>query len=181
MSEQKIGAQLDALGLTADIEDGYRITEATVHLTAEGEGGSTWHSVARVSRQAPESLPVPSPVEVRVVTVVREGQEVTGEQRARVNRWLEANGIDPKRVALRDITVESKVRGGREGRHLIGFTEFYQDETGYKVLDEKKRIPEAVTYQRWVRQTVPLEPDPTWVGWPEARRQEKQAQQEREA
>ena len=166
MTEQKIGAQLDAIGLTADIQDGYRVAEATVHLTAEAEDGSTWRSVTYASNLTPERLPVPSPVEVRLVTVVREGQDISGEQRERVNRWLTANGIDPGRVALKDIVVESKIRGDRESQGLIGFTEFYQDETGHKVVNEKDRS-RALTYERWVRQTVELEPDPTWGGWSE--------------
>lgn len=180
MTEQKIGAQLDAIGLTADLEDGYRVAEATVHLTAEAEDGTTWRSVTYASSLTPERLPVPSPVEVQLVTVVREGQDISGEQRERINRWLTANEIDPKRVALKGIVIESKIRGDREGQHLIGFTEFYQDETGHKVVNEKDRS-RALTYQRWVRQSVPLEPDPTWIGWPEVHRQQEQARKEREA
>lgn len=173
MTEQKIGAQLDEIGLVADIEDGCSVTAATVHLTAEAEDGTSWHSVVHASRRTPERLPVPSPVEVRLVTVLAETQEITEEQRERIDRWLRANGIDPKRVARKDIVVESKVRGDREGRHLIGFTEFYHDEEGGRVTDQRT-LSGAFTYQRWVRQSVPLEPDPAWPGWAEIRRQEQE-------
>ncbi|WP_331764843.1 hypothetical protein [Streptomyces sp. NBC_01238] len=171
MTEQKIGAQLDALGLTADIEDGHRITEATVELTTEAEDGSNfcWQASARFPPPNPGATPVPSPVERRVVTVFSEGQEPSDEQRQRIKRWLAANGIDPKRVALKTITVECNVRGQSENAHIIGFSEFYVDETGSKVIDEKT-LRDAAMYQRWVRQIVPLEPDPNWGGWTEQER-----------
>lgn len=111
-------------------------------------------------------VPVPSPVERRIITVVDEGQDISGEQRERVTRWLAANGVDPKRVALKRITLECNVRGQHENAHIIGFTELYEDETGHRVIDEKTQNS-AVMYERWVRQTVPLEPDPTWIGWKE--------------
>lgn len=168
MTEQKIGAQLDALGLTADIEDGHRIAEATVEITTESADGlgGYWHAVARYPRPEHGATPVPSPVERRVVTVFREGQELSDEQGERIKRWLAANGLDPKRVARKTITVECNVRGESENAHIIGFTEFYVDETGSKVIDEKT-LQDAAMYQRWVRQIVPLEPDPNWGGWSE--------------
>ncbi|MFD7615766.1 hypothetical protein [Streptomyces sp. NPDC059802] len=119
-----------------------------------------------IESSEPGAMPVPNPVERRIVTVLRGGQDISEEQRLRVARWLEANGIDPKRVAREQITIESQVRGDRESGHLIGFTEYYVNADGHKVINEKTHDG-AVTYERWVRQTVPLEPDPAWGGWSE--------------
>ena len=110
-------------------------------------------------------LPVPSPIERRIVTVTKDDQEVTDEQRERINRWLRANQIDPTRVSARNgITVECSVRGPREARHVIGFTEFYVDKDGHKVSNPRN-LREVLTYERWVDQVVPLEADPDWPGW----------------
>ncbi|MFB6665951.1 hypothetical protein [Streptomyces parvus] len=110
-------------------------------------------------------LPVPSPIERRIVTVVKGGQEITGEQRERINRWLRANEINPARVAAHSgITVECNVRGPHEVRHVIGFTEFYVDQDGHKVLNPRN-LHDAMTDERWVDQVVPLEADPNWSGW----------------
>jgi hypothetical protein len=109
--------------------------------------------------------PVPSPVERRIVTVVRGNQELSEEQRLRITRWLEANQIEPKRVSAHEpITIECKVRGDSESFHVIGFTEYYVDSEGNKVFNEKTRN-EALTYERWVAQVAELEPDPSWEGW----------------
>ncbi|MCA1220256.1 hypothetical protein [Streptomyces sp. 8L] len=105
----------------------------------------------------------PNPVALHVVTVVAEGQEIVEEQRARLADWLEANGIDPKRVSQRGpITVETRMHEGQLiGQGLIGFQEYYLDGDGHKELNEK--TVEPFTYERWVRQQVPLGPDPAWV------------------
>jgi hypothetical protein len=178
MTEQKIGAQLDALGFTVDIEDGHHITEAKIELRTEAADGSTWSAIARHPRPVPGETPVPSPVERRIVTVVADRQELSEEQQARVMRWLEANGLDPKRVARRAITIECNVRGREESAHVIGFSEFYVDNDGRKVIDEKTLL-DAFTYERWVRQIVQLEPDPSWRGW-DAHRSVQQALKEEE-
>lgn len=166
MTEQKIGAQLDELGLTAELEEGHRIVEAKVELTTEPGPHSEWGYLSAVVAQAPRrDTPVPHPVERRIVTVIGEGQEISEEQRERVGRWLTANGIDPKRVTRQGIRIESNVRGDRDGSHIIGFTEYYETADGHRIANEKTKN-EALTYERWVRQTVELEPDPTWEGWP---------------
>lgn len=122
-----------------------------------GPPGSAWPQYER--------RPVPCPVELRIVTVVSADQEISEEQRQRVAVWLEDNGIQPNRVATgRPVTVESQIRGDQESNPIIGFTEYYEDENGSRVLNEKTR-DEALTYQRWVRQRVPLGPDPNWEGW----------------
>lgn len=107
---------------------------------------------------------VPHPVERRIVRVMAEDQDLTEEQRRRVVAWLEANGIDHKRVARKAITVECNVHGDREANHIICFREFYETPDGHRVINEKTRT-EALTFERWVRQTVPLDPDPSWEGW----------------
>ncbi|WP_392892350.1 hypothetical protein [Streptomyces sp. LN699] len=59
MTEQKIGAQLDELGLTVDLEDGDRVTEAVVTITTtlEDYGGHMRHKPVHVP--TPELKPVP--------------------------------------------------------------------------------------------------------------------------
>jgi hypothetical protein len=113
---------------------------------------------------AAASPPVPHPAELRTVTVVSEGQEVSEEQRKRVADWLEANGVDHRRVCLGPITIESKLYGDQVGREIIGFREFYETANGQRVINERT-LKEALTYERWVEQKVPLEPDPAWNGW----------------
>ncbi|MEU9947101.1 hypothetical protein [Streptomyces sp. NPDC047939] len=124
----------------------------------------------------PGSVPVPHPVERRVVTVVSDGQRISEEQRERVASWLQANGIDPDRVVRGRITVECQVRGSEEARHLIWFSEYYTDSEGNKVINERT-LDEALTYERWVAQKVPLSNDPTWPGWDEHRARLKGGQQ----
>lgn len=164
-----IGEQLDALGMDCDLEPGHRVLEATVTLvTGDGERGR-WHREPIIlPKREPGATPVPHPVECRIITVVEDHQEISEEQRARVATWLEANGIDPSRVALGRITVESKLYAGKPGWQIIGFTEYYETPDGHRVVDQRNRKG-ALTYQRWVEQSVPLEPDPAWEGW-DARR-----------
>lgn len=108
--------------------------------------------------------PAPFPVETRIVTVVKDGDALSPEQRERLCKWLRANGIDPARVAHFPITVESRIRGAEDTNHVIGFTEYYLDEEGHKVIN-MKTLDGVMTYQRWVQQQVPIEPDPQWEGW----------------
>lgn len=125
---------------------------------------------------------VPHPVERRIVQVVTEGQELSEAQKSRVRDWLEANGVDPKRVARKDVVVECNVRGDRENRHIIGFHEYYETPDGHRVMNEKT-FDGALTFQRWVAQTVPLDADPEWEGWDayhariDARKRQEEAQQ----
>lgn len=180
---ESIGQQLDALGLTLDVPDGHLVKEATVHLVTGQDGyGVEIHRPVRLPRQEPGSTPVPHPVERRIVTVVAEGQEISSEQRERVTTWLQANGIDPRRVALGAITVECTMRGDQPGRQIIGFTEYYENPDGQREMNWKTQEG-ALTFQRWVIQQVPIEPDPTWQGWPtwHAEMASQRAERERQA
>lgn len=116
---------------------------------------------------------VPHPVVQHIVTVVKEGQEISGEQRSRTNAWLTANGIDPATVALAEISVQYSMRGTEKGRSLIQFTQYVSEGDGRRVFDW--RTKSALTVQRLVEQQVELEPDPTWEGW-DAWRTEMNAQ-----
>lgn len=162
MTEQKIGSQLDGLGLTVAAGTGSRVVEAVVTLTTEiSEDGGLWHHPPQHLPVEPGSIPVPHPVEDRVVTVVRSHQSLSPEQLERIRTWLKANDIDPDLVSKEGpVTVECRVRDGREGRHLIGFTEYYVDSSGHRVVNEKLRIPTVLTLQRWVKQVVPIAPEP---------------------
>ncbi len=165
MSEKTIGAQLDDLGLSMDLPPGEQVIEATVTLVTGREGySSERHHPMRVPAEQPGSMPVPHPVERRIVTVVKAGQAVSDEQRARIVQWLQANGIDPSRVARGAITVECNMRGDRPGRQIIGFTEYYEGPQGHREMNWQT-LDGALTYQRWVEQTVPIAPDPQWTGW----------------
>lgn len=159
-----IGQQLDDLGLTAALPAGHRVVEATVSLVTEQDGCGEIHRPISLPREEPGSTPVPHPAERRIVTVVADGQQISDEQRERVAAWLTANGIDPRRVAPGGITIECKVHGDRVGRQIIGFTEYYVNPDGHREMNWKTRNG-ALTYERWVEQTVPIEPDPTWKGW----------------
>lgn len=165
MTEKTIGEQLDDLGLSADLPPGERVVEATVTLVTGREGyGVEHHRPIHLPPQTPGVIPVPHPVEWRIITVVSEGQQISKEQRARIVAWLRANGIDPRRVALGAITIECKMRGERPGRQIIGFTEYYEDADGHREMN-CKTLDGPLTYQRWVEQKVPIEPDPAWNGW----------------
>lgn len=165
MVEKTIGAQLDDLGLSADIPPGDRVLEATVTLLTGQDGQyAEQHEPITLPRTEPGAIPVPHPVERRIVTVVAATQRISAEQRARVVAWLKANGIDPRRVTGGPITVECNMHGDRPGRQVIGFTEYYEDAEGHREMNWKT-LDGALTYQRWVEQRVPIEPDPTWNGW----------------
>jgi hypothetical protein len=165
VTEKTIGTQLDDLGLSAEIAAGEHVIEATVTLvTARGDAAAEQHHPITLPRPEPGAVPVPHPVERRITTVVSAGQKISEEQRARVVAWLEANGIDPHRVTQGPITIECHMRGERPGRQVIGFTEYYEDTEGHREMNWKT-LDGALTYQRWVEQTVLLEPDPTWTGW----------------
>jgi hypothetical protein len=106
----------------------------------------------------------PAPVAKQIVTVVKEGQVLTDEQRDRIAAWLKANGINPKQVTQGQITVTYGVYGSKAGRKSITFEQYY-DEGGCRLFDPVTR--EAAKFQRHVEQTVELDPDPAWVGWDE--------------
>lgn len=161
-----IGQQLDALGLAVDLAPGERVLEATVTLVTGGDGAAEQHRPIRLPRQEPGSVPVPDPVERRIVTVVAEGQQISQEQRQRVVAWLTANGIDPHLVATgAAITIECRMHGDQVGRQIIGYTEYYKNASGQREMNWKTRDG-ALTLERWVEQKVPLDPDPAWKGWP---------------
>ncbi|MFD8777527.1 hypothetical protein [Streptomyces sp. NPDC059916] len=105
---------------------------------------------------------VPYPVVRHIVTVVEEGQTLTPEQRERVVAWLRANGADPAVVTLDTITLEYKMFGTKPGRQFIGFQQYYT-EGGSRV--HAAITDGAVKFQRYVEQSVELEPDPAWQGW----------------
>ncbi|MFJ6069053.1 hypothetical protein ACIQHU_39190 [Streptomyces tendae] len=185
MSEARlsIGQQLDDLGLALAVPVGHRVHEATVQLvTSPEEYAHVVHRPIKLPLQEPGSVPVPHPVERCVITVVAEGQRISPEQHERVKTWLRANGIDPAKVAFGDITVEYKMRGDQPGRQVIGFTEFYENPDGQREMNWKTQ-ESALTFQRWVVQQVPIEPDPTWQGWPKwhAEMAAKRAEHERQA
>ncbi|MFD9721010.1 hypothetical protein [Streptomyces sp. NPDC059076] len=115
-------------------------------------------------RQDAPGKPVPQPAEQHIFTVVEDNQPISGEQRARINRWLRANGRDPGKVALKKITMEYTVRNGRTYGHAIEFAEFYETSEGRRVADPRcGRECHVLTYRRVVPQKTPLEPDPMWL------------------
>lgn len=165
MTEKTIGAQLDDLGLSVDLAPGDRVLEATVTLVTGQDGyGAERHEPVTLPRPTPGAIPVPHPVERRIITVVSDRQQISDEQRTRIVTWLKANGIDPRRVTRNAITIECKMHGDRPGRQVIGFTEYYENPEGQKEMNWHT-LDGALTYQRWVEQRVPLEPDPEWTGW----------------
>lgn len=181
--EVTLGQQLDALGLALTVPEGHRVHEATVQLvTSLEEHAHVVHRPIKLPLHEPGSVPVPHPVERRIITVVAEGQRVSHEQHERVKTWLRANGIDPNKVAFGDITVEYRMRGDQPGRQVIGFTEFYESPDGHREMNART-LEGALTFQRWVVQQVPIEPDPTWQGWPKWHEEmtAKRADQEHQA
>ena len=175
MSEKTIGTQLDDMGLADDVPPGDRVVEATVTLvTGPEDGAATVHKPVRLPKGEPGSIPVPHPVERRIVTVVSDGQDLSDEQKQRVTAWLRANGIDPSRVTG-EISIICKMRGDEVGRQLIAFTEYYVNPSGHKEMN-LKTLAGALTFERWVEQSVPLEPDPAWTGWDAWRAQMRAAQ-----
>jgi hypothetical protein len=158
MTEQKIGSQLDELGLTVDMEDGDRVAEAVVTVTTQDDNGTTQHRPVHVP--TPALRPVPYPVEQRIITVVEAAQEISDEQRQRLCAWLRANGIDPQSVYTGDaITVHSRALDGKEGAYRIRYTEYYLDAGGARCADVGADRP--LTVQRCVVQSVSFGEDPT--------------------
>lgn len=166
MPVRNIGPDLDALGAQVDVPDGYNITEAdlTVRLSPpeDSHTGGEWDEKLHVPARPVGQTPVPSPVIKHVVTITEEDQAISSEQRERIVRWLQANGIDPSTVAQGRVTVEYHMYGTKPGRQYIGFTQYYV-ENGLKVHSFVTN--NAVTFHRYVEQTVELEPDPSWEGW----------------
>lgn len=105
--------------------------------------------------------PVPNGPEWRIIQVVSDdtAHTINAEQRQRLVNWLSANGLDPKQVALKAISVETEWRGGEPGRSLIRFWQHYTDPSGAKLINERTRGPLLV--ERWVQQQVPLAPEPS--------------------
>ncbi|MEV8101071.1 hypothetical protein [Streptomyces sp. NPDC088135] len=158
MTEQKIGAQLDELGLAVDLGGHDRIIEAVVTVTSQIDDGMIMHH-RPVRVPTPELRPVPYPVEQRVITVVEANQVISEEQRQRLCAWLEANGIDPKFVSLGgSIAVHSRALNGKEGAYQIRYTEYCRDVDGEKFMDIGSEGD--LTVQRRVVQKVPLGEDP---------------------
>ncbi|MGO1025556.1 hypothetical protein ACTOXX_33835 [Streptomyces rubiginosohelvolus] len=157
MTDQKIGAQLDDLGLVIDMEEGDRVAEAVVTVTTRLRSGALMdHQPVHVPAQF---KPVPYPVQRRVVTIMEANQLLSEGQKQRVRDWLEANGIDPKWVsAAGPITVHSRAVNGNEGGYRIKYTEFCRGEDGQRFADPG--LNEAVTVERCVLQTVALDEDP---------------------
>ncbi|MCX4606840.1 hypothetical protein OG402_41165 [Streptomyces anulatus] len=159
MTDQKIGAQLDDLGLVIDMDEGGRVAEAVVTaITQQGEGAFRHHTPVRVP--TPQPRPVPYPVQQRIVTVVEADQVLTDGQMQRVRAWLQANGIDPKFVSTAGaITIHSRAASGKEGGFRIRYTEFCRDKDGQKFMDVGSSN-QPLTVQRCVVQNVPLDLDP---------------------
>ena len=102
---------------------------------------------------------VPREMETRIVTVIEDDQDISGEQRERVRAWLQANGVDPKLVnSAKAITIEYTEGpfGRTPGR--IWFTQYYVNAEGSK--EHALHTNEAVQFRRCVHQRVELEPDP---------------------
>jgi hypothetical protein len=158
--EPTIGQQLDNLGLADALPQGHRVVEATVSLvTAEHEdGGDVVHRPIHLPCSAPGAIPVPHP-HVRCVRLICDAdQALAPAQRDRVASWLDANGIQPSRVAAgHPVTVEYKTDGQKEWGHLICFAEYYEDASGSRTFDYKTQA--ATVVQRCVRQSVALGPE----------------------
>ncbi|MEU5360286.1 hypothetical protein ACFY9R_28835 [Streptomyces albidoflavus] len=105
--------------------------------------------------------PVPNGPEWRIVQVVSDdtANTINAEQRQRLVHWLSANGLDPKQVALKAITVETEWRGDTPCRSLIHFWQHHTDPSGAKLINERTRGP--LLFERWVQQQVPLAPEPS--------------------
>lgn len=158
MNRQKIGSQLDALGLVIDMEEGDRVAEAVVTVTTDLRDGGLMHHVP-VHVPTPKPRPVPYPVHQQIVTVVEARQVLTEGQKQRVWAWLKANGIDPKFVSTEGaITLHSRTRDGKGIGCGIRYTEFCRDKNGEKFMDPGTRG--CLTIERRVRQIVPLDDDP---------------------
>jgi len=162
--KRTIGSQLDDLGLTLDLEEGDRVLEATVSLVTGNDAANcaVEHRPIDLPVKKPGSVPVPHPVERRIITVVAENQELSAEQLDRTRTWLAANGIDPALVTRGAITLEGTMCEGRPGCQYIGFQQYYLED-GNKVHSPDTNS--AVKFHRYVEQSVELEPDPAWEGW----------------
>ncbi|MFD8384236.1 hypothetical protein ACFV2X_37930 [Streptomyces sp. NPDC059679] len=110
------------------------------------------------SEQSGHPSLVPSPVEKRIITIFETGKNITDEQQQRIRHWLQANEIEPARVALDTITVEYNVRPRSTSPGIICFTEYYLDSDGHKIFDIKAH--EAAKFLRHVEQKVEIDPDP---------------------
>lgn len=157
MTDQKIGTQLDDLGLIIDMDEGDHVAEAVVTVTTRLRSGALMdHHPVRVP---PQLKPVPYPIQNRVVTVTEAGQLLSEGQKQRVRAWLEANGIDPSWVSAGGaITVHSRAMNGKEGAYRIKYLEFCRAEDGQKFTDPG--ADGLLTVERCVLQTVPLDEDP---------------------
>lgn len=159
MTAPTLGEQLDAMGLHLDVEEGHRITEATLTLVT-GDENATWqHQPVSLPLQEPGTVPVPNPHTRQVVTVVSQGQNLSDEQRQRIIAWLSANGVDALQLTGDAITVESLTNGEREWGHRIHFTEYYRDRDGHRTMDWATK--HALSFPRCVKQTSPLPGEPT--------------------
>jgi hypothetical protein len=105
----------------------------------------------------PSRYPVPLPVRTVTEHVTCADHDLTDEQRDRICTWLTANGINPERVVPEPITVETKQTAYSE-RTWIGITEYLVGDDGSPLIDHRRGA--AVTADRWVKQTVALEPEP---------------------
>ncbi|WP_158102044.1 hypothetical protein [Streptomyces glaucescens] len=159
-TEPSIGQQLDNLGLADALPQGHQVVQATVSLvTAEHQdGGHEIHRPIQLPYSAPGAIPVPHP-HVRCVRLIFDAaQALSPSQRDRVASWLDANGIEPSRVAAgHPVTVEYKTDGQKEWGHLICFAEYYEDASGSRTFDYKTQA--ATVVQRCVRQSAGLEPE----------------------
>jgi hypothetical protein len=105
----------------------------------------------------PRHTAVPDPTETHVITVTRAAQELTEEQRDRICKWLNANGIDPKYVSTKHaVTIEYST--GPVPRRYIAFHQVHRDEEGKRNLNWKTLEP--VAFERTVLEQVPLKPEP---------------------
>lgn len=108
-----------------------------------------------------ESAPphtVPRPRETRIVTVVEDGQAISEEQRERICVWLRANGVDPKTVSRKALTIEYAEGPFGRSPGRIWFTQYYVNAEGSK--EHAQHTNEAVQFRRCVHQTVELDSDP---------------------
>lgn len=153
MSEQKIGAALDALGLTVHLRDGAEITDAFVKLTVDYPDHRAVER-ARAPQLHPGGHPVPCPHEERIVTVMHSGAVLNEEQTDRIEAWLTANHIDPRNIPA---TKEIKIRY-RGCQPMILISQYFQDEDGHREYNYDTK--DVAMVQRTIPMEVPLPPQP---------------------